>query len=271
MTLFMRFNGLQRFVIFGFILFLSACTIQKRNHLPGYHVTWKNAGVAGGKNSAQLKETGDIKMQDQLANTETFAFVENDLAELQITNDLTFKEGVVLEKNHKHLVKPNDVFQKKTTKLNVECDIITLKNGSEIRAKVLEVGAHDIRYKECDNLDGPIFTIAKRDVFMIKYPNGSKTMINEQHPSDSWESNTSLDIDKHVKTFETEDKSFLVAAVLWFFLGLIGIHRFYLGHIGMGILYLCTAGLCGIGWIIDGILLATGGLKPKNGRFIDQD
>lgn len=37
-------------------------------------------------------------------------------------------------------------------------------------------------------------------------------------------------------------------------------HKFYEGKIGMGILYLFTAGLCGIGWIIDIITLAT---KPN--------
>lgn len=35
------------------------------------------------------------------------------------------------------------------------------------------------------------------------------------------------------------------------FLGVFGVHRFIDGSIGMGILYLLTAGLCGIGWVID--------------------
>ncbi len=35
------------------------------------------------------------------------------------------------------------------------------------------------------------------------------------------------------------------------FLGISGIHRFLLGHIGMGILFLLTAGLCFIGTIVD--------------------
>lgn len=34
-------------------------------------------------------------------------------------------------------------------------------------------------------------------------------------------------------------------------LGYLGAHKFYEGRIGMGILYLCTCGLCGIGWLID--------------------
>jgi len=46
-------------------------------------------------------------------------------------------------------------------------------------------------------------------------------------------------------------KSKTTAYLLWFFFGLIGIHKFYLGKTGMGILYIFTAGLFSIGWIVD--------------------
>ena len=42
----------------------------------------------------------------------------------------------------------------------------------------------------------------------------------------------------------------LVTALLGF-AGLAGVHRFILGHIGMGILYIFTVGLCFIGTIVD--------------------
>lgn len=42
-----------------------------------------------------------------------------------------------------------------------------------------------------------------------------------------------------------------VAFVLCLFLGFFGAHKFYEGKAGMGILYLCTIGLFGIGWIVD--------------------
>ena len=46
-------------------------------------------------------------------------------------------------------------------------------------------------------------------------------------------------------------KSKGVAYLLWFFLGILGAHRFYLGKIGTGILYLFTAGIFGIGLLVD--------------------
>ncbi|WP_028318020.1 TM2 domain-containing protein [Desulfobulbus elongatus] len=42
-----------------------------------------------------------------------------------------------------------------------------------------------------------------------------------------------------------------VAWLLLVFLGLFGIHRFYMGKIWTGLLYLLTLGLCGLGYIYD--------------------
>ncbi len=51
-----------------------------------------------------------------------------------------------------------------------------------------------------------------------------------------------------------------VAFLLCFFLGGFGIHKFYEGKIGMGILYIFTGGLCLIGVIVDLIIILT---KPN--------
>jgi hypothetical protein len=49
--------------------------------------------------------------------------------------------------------------------------------------------------------------------------------------------------------------------LLWFFLGGLGMHRFYMGDIGIGILQLLTFGGLGLWWLIDGIRLLTGSLS----------
>ncbi|NPA67166.1 MAG: TM2 domain-containing protein [Chlorobi bacterium] len=50
-------------------------------------------------------------------------------------------------------------------------------------------------------------------------------------------------------------KSKTTAYLLWFFLGFLSAHRFYLGKFGSGILYLLTLQLGGVGWLIDLFLL----------------
>ncbi len=62
-------------------------------------------------------------------------------------------------------------------------------------------------------------------------------------------------------------KSQLVALLLCLFVGILGVHRFYLGYIGIGIIQLFTLGGLGIWWLIDLIMIITGGLKPKDGEY----
>lgn len=63
-------------------------------------------------------------------------------------------------------------------------------------------------------------------------------------------------------------KSKVTAAVLCFFLGCLGIHRFYVGKIGTGILWLVTLGFCGVGVLIDFIMILCGSFKDKDGAAL---
>ncbi|MBK7302724.1 MAG: TM2 domain-containing protein [Saprospiraceae bacterium] len=65
-------------------------------------------------------------------------------------------------------------------------------------------------------------------------------------------------------------KSQLIALLLCFFLGGLGIHRFYLGYTTIGIIQLLTAGGCGIWALIDLIRIITGDLKPKDGDYSEK-
>ncbi|NOX86924.1 MAG: hypothetical protein GXO86_13335 [Chlorobi bacterium] len=57
-------------------------------------------------------------------------------------------------------------------------DLIILKNGDEIRAKVTEILSETIKYKRATNLNGPTYSIEKSKVFMIRYKSGDKDIFN---------------------------------------------------------------------------------------------
>lgn len=61
-------------------------------------------------------------------------------------------------------------------------------------------------------------------------------------------------------------KNWLVTLLLCIFLGYLGIHRFYTGHILIGVIQLLTGGGFGIWVLIDLILIATGQYRDANGQ-----
>lgn len=64
------------------------------------------------------------------------------------------------------------------------------------------------------------------------------------------------------------DKNWLATLLLCLFLGGLGVHRFYVGKIGTGILQLITLGGCGIWAIIDLVMIITGSFTDKDGNKI---
>ena len=66
------------------------------------------------------------------------------------------------------------------------------------------------------------------------------------------------------------DKKRLYAFLFAFFLGCLGIHRFYVGKIGTGMLCLLTFGGLGIWALIDAIVILIGQFKDKEGKVISQ-
>ena len=63
-------------------------------------------------------------------------------------------------------------------------------------------------------------------------------------------------------------RKILPAGLLCFFFGVFGVHRFYVGKIGTGLLQLFTIGGLGIWAMIDLIMIIVGAFKDKEGRVI---
>jgi len=72
----------------------------------------------------------------------------------------------------------------------------------------------------------------------------------------------------HSNPVQKEGRDWLTALLLCFFLGVFGVHRFYTGHIGLGVVQLLTLGGCGIWALIDFILIIVGSFKDADGRLL---
>ena len=59
-----------------------------------------------------------------------------------------------------------------------------------------------------------------------------------------------------------------VALLLAIFLGAFGIHRFYVGKVGTGIMYLVTLGFFGVGVLFDIVIILLGSFTDKGGNFL---
>jgi hypothetical protein len=251
----MKINSL-RFLLtiaFGITIFmaLEGCQIEKRLYSRGYYISKKSS-----------------KRSVEKATVAKPEFIQNDNIQLLSAsgeNDLT----VLLAANYGS--------KEFSFSDQDNCGTLVYLNGNEIKVVVTEITPTQVKYKKCGMENGPLFTENRTELVFFVNSDGSKTPLSVKPEEKSSTGNIVINNSQQQQQQQQQEikvapttganKNFWVAVILWFLLGGLGIHRFYLGHIGMGLLYLFTAGLCGIGWLIDGIMLFTGGLQPRNGRF----
>ena len=64
------------------------------------------------------------------------------------------------------------------------------------------------------------------------------------------------------------EKSWIATFLLCWFLGYLGVHRFYVGKVGTGIVQLLTLGGLGIWVFVDWIIILCGNFKDCDGKII---
>lgn len=130
-----------------------------------------------------------------------------------------------------------------------------------IRAKVYKKGDFYMNYNYTGGSVGKRKTCnfcgSTIDLFAVVCPSCGRQveeMKQTQTPNiiiNNANSNTSVNADMSMPGAKNK----WVAFLLCLFLGYFGAHKFYENKVGMGVLYIFTAGLFGIGWFIDLIVL----------------
>ncbi len=67
------------------------------------------------------------------------------------------------------------------------------------------------------------------------------------------------------------DRDWFVTLILSIVLGAMGVHRFYCGKIGTGIIWFLTGGCLGIGYIVDVVTIAMGNFRDINGKIVQRE
>ena len=177
------------------MLILPSCTMEKRVYMSGYHINWKNQQnpdrqELASNNHDKPTEQGQIEIIQQ-SEKET-----KRIYNAPTVNDETITASVdnsIIPINTSHFLQNNF----SNTAAPEECDNIILKNGNEISGNVLEITLTEIKYKKCDNLEGPTISVYKSDIFMIKYRNGKKDIIsNLDTKNKEYEKNKELNADQ---------------------------------------------------------------------------
>ena len=194
------------------IAFLTACTVEKRLYNNGYSINWKTNTGKDKKEEITVSSSKKDKTEKVIKNENTNLVYSSKDNEKDIiidksennsryeTKEIDRDIKLILQnksvQSNKKIVRNettnneklipryllsklrNDKL-KKETKGETKCDLILLKNGDEISAKIEEITPNSIKYKRCDNLNGPLITIEKNKVFSVTYANGSKELMNK--------------------------------------------------------------------------------------------
>lgn len=137
---------------------VTSCSIEKRIYRKGYHAVWNN------KHSHETKKQEDQK-----------------IAKLKQVNEPLPEEVVVSSNRESDIIslkrRPLLILNKDTCG-----DKLLLQNADELSVKILEIDEKNIKYKRCDNINGPTYSISKSRVALITYANGTKEVVMPEAP-----------------------------------------------------------------------------------------
>lgn len=203
-------KNIYHYLLFLIILLVNFdCSYQKRLYRKGYYVDWlsqKHSFFKKSFSSAQ-KEKSFVSAENTMP-TFSSKFISNHYQDNYST--------VIASQQNIHYVIKN-----KSSLLQDTCgDKLILRSGDEYLVKIIEITEKEIKYKRCDNLDGPIYLMNKEKIYVIIYRNGYKEYIYTEKFSDDKVSKSSNQTSKASKSYPIS----LVLAIVF-----LGLTIFYIG------------------------------------------
>ncbi|MBL7812514.1 MAG: DUF4190 domain-containing protein [Bacteroidetes bacterium] len=206
------------------LLFLSSCTIQKRQYNKGLHLQWRNSNWRIAHN-LHYKELQNNRWKEK-SIVNCFSKVENNQV-FQPNHFLYNSESIVRPFNpgNKPLYTKNKLSPNHKIDTN-SCDFILLRTGEEIKCKIIKIKSKEVRFKKCASTNGPTYIIKKSDISQIKYFNNKTDTLSDLI------NDTNYSVNKHkvsikkngsmgIASLSTSIAGFLLSLMFeWFFLGI---------------------------------------------------
>lgn len=139
-------------ILLTIVLLASSCSLQKRHYRDGYTISFHS------KKSQPVKRIHTESSVELMSSANVPLYNENNTTDLVASNNKT--------------IDVNTTKKSKRSVFDEECDKILLRTGDVISAKVIEINSKEVKYKNCNNPDGPLIIINKNTVSKITYKNG---------------------------------------------------------------------------------------------------
>jgi hypothetical protein len=167
----MKHSNLYTCLLAAIVLICSSCsvTFEKRRYRPGYHIETFHTQ----------------KKRHTVDHFSTEKWTPEDVVIKDGPNPDhkdSLKEGASFNKvsaeNNETEIKPHSSSHKKSSPTvidhhpNQECDLLVLKEGTQIEVIVIEITETEVKYRKCNYPDGPVYVISNSKVDVINFKNG---------------------------------------------------------------------------------------------------
>lgn len=209
-------KNLNKLVLVGLsvAMIATSCSIEKRVHNSGYHITWNKV-----KHQAEGEKTENANNEVKEHKNKNFVILEQET------------------------VASNEAVKENAVQANLE-----VAKTQKIENKLTQSSVSTI--ESVRNLNTVESTSALNSQFSKNTKGNDSKVIKSALKK----------IEKSSKAnSQSGDKELIILLLLWFFLGFVAGHRWYAGKpVGWNILFILTAGGCGVWAIVDLVNIITG-------------